>query len=77
MPTIIRFGENVFLTEDFEDFYHTCLYHERLTLDFMLRNFPKGSAFVDIEANIGGYAIRLGRSRAGLSLRAPSEKQAI
>lgn len=62
VPTIIRFGEDIFLTEDFEDFCHAWLYHERLTLDLALRNFPKGrSTFVDIGADIGGYTVRLGK----------------
>jgi hypothetical protein len=46
MPTIIKLEEDLFLTEGFEDFYHASMYHEKLTLDFALRNSREGSVFV-------------------------------
>jgi FkbM family methyltransferase len=60
-PVVVKIcGEHKFATLDLEDLYHALMYHEKSTLDFVLGNFPEGSNFIDVGANIGGYSVRLG-----------------
>jgi FkbM family methyltransferase len=58
-PVVVKICEHKFATLDLEDLYHALMYHEKNILDFVLGNFPEGSNFVDIGANIGGYSVRL------------------
>lgn len=60
LNAVVNFGKHVFMTQDFEDFYHASLLYERRTLDWILRDFRNGGIFVDVGANIGGYTVRLG-----------------
>jgi len=60
-PCIVRFNDNKFITQDFEDFYHAQLFYERHTLKFILGHLSPDEVFVDVGANIGGYSIRTAR----------------
>jgi FkbM family methyltransferase len=60
LDTLVRIDGFVFVTQDFEDLYHALLYHEKSTLGFLMKSFRKNGVFVDVGANIGGFAVRLG-----------------
>jgi FkbM family methyltransferase len=59
IPTIVQFDDGTrYAIIDLEDFYHASMCYEPQTLAFILRQLKDGGVFVDVGANIGGYAIR-------------------
>ncbi len=62
-PTIVRFVDGTrFVVVDLEDFYHASMCYESKTLAYVLRRLTKGGVFVDVGANVGGYAIRAAKT---------------
>ena len=61
VTSMVRIDSYSFITQDYEDFYHALLFYEKETLDFSLKNLAGGGVFVDVGANLGGFAVRCGK----------------
>ncbi|MEM3739743.1 MAG: FkbM family methyltransferase [Candidatus Korarchaeum sp.] len=62
-PTVIQFNDGTrFAAIELEDFLHASLCYEPKTLAFISRRLAEGGIFVDVGANVGGYAIRAAKS---------------
>lgn len=57
----VRIDNSLFHVECLEDLYHASLCYEQETLSFIEDSVEAGGVFVDVGANIGGYAVRLAR----------------
>ena len=56
---IVEFNDkSKFALKDLLDYLHAGLYYERKTFDFIMKYLRNSKVFVDVGANIGGYAIR-------------------
>ena len=62
MPVIIEFyNDSKFYVHYLLDYLHAGLYNEPETFKFIMKQIKNSKVFIDVGANIGGYAIRVAK----------------